>query len=470
MAACRPGRGVRVRRLVGRPCRARCGRARSARPRGPGERHGRHPELRLVRALDRPSRRAGPGHLHRRRLTGAREAAPSAALRDVRRGMGGGARRPARRAPGDPAVPPRHRRTRLPVGIRAGHDGGGGARSQRASRRAAGAVGPPAAGGRRRRPLGPATVSLVGAGPGDPKLITVRGAEVLGRADVVVYDRLASPALLDLAPPTAERIYVGKEPGRSAMPQDEIDALLVERALDGQTVVRLKGGDPFVFGRGGEELLACIEAGVACEVVPGITSADRRAGAGRDPRHASGRRAELRGRHGEHRPRRRGRPRAGRHVDGHARRADGGRQARRDLRRTDRGGATAHRARRDRPVGGHTGATHDRGNARRPADAGRGGADRSARHADRRGRRHVDAGSPRRPATAGGGGITSRSSSAWASLKSSSPGSGEPKKTRTSTSRPPANLTRVNCETFGRTCPSQPIPPSASANWSGSAA
>jgi uroporphyrin-III C-methyltransferase / precorrin-2 dehydrogenase / sirohydrochlorin ferrochelatase len=117
------------------------------------------------------------------------------------------------------------------------------------------------------------TVSLVGAGPGDPKLITVRGADVLGRADVVVYDRLASPALLDLAPSTAELIYVGKEPGRSAMPQDEIDALLVERALDGQAVVRLKGGDPFVFGRGGEELLACIEAGVPCEVVPGITSA-----------------------------------------------------------------------------------------------------------------------------------------------------------------------------------------------------
>jgi uroporphyrin-III C-methyltransferase/precorrin-2 dehydrogenase/sirohydrochlorin ferrochelatase len=117
------------------------------------------------------------------------------------------------------------------------------------------------------------SVHLVGAGPGDPKLITVRGAEVLARADTVVYDRLASPALLDLAPSTAERVYVGKEPGRSAMPQDAIDALLVERALDGRTVVRLKGGDPFVFGRGGEELLACIEAGVACEVVPGITSA-----------------------------------------------------------------------------------------------------------------------------------------------------------------------------------------------------
>jgi uroporphyrin-III C-methyltransferase / precorrin-2 dehydrogenase / sirohydrochlorin ferrochelatase len=117
------------------------------------------------------------------------------------------------------------------------------------------------------------TVYLVGAGPGDPKLITVRGAEVLGLADVVVYDRLASPALLDLAPSMAERVYAGKEPGRSAMLQAEIDGLLVERALRGQIVVRLKGGDPFVFGRGGEELLACIEAGVDCEVVPGITSA-----------------------------------------------------------------------------------------------------------------------------------------------------------------------------------------------------
>ncbi len=121
------------------------------------------------------------------------------------------------------------------------------------------------------RPRG--IVYLVGAGPGDPKLITVRGAEVLGLADVVVYDRLASPALLDLAPPTAERIYVGKEPGRSATPQHEIDALLVEHALRGRSVVRLKGGDPFVFGRGGEEMLACADAGVRFEVVPGVTSA-----------------------------------------------------------------------------------------------------------------------------------------------------------------------------------------------------
>lgn len=116
-------------------------------------------------------------------------------------------------------------------------------------------------------------VYLVGAGPGDPKLITIRGAEVLGLADVVVYDRLASPALLDLAPRGAERIYVGKEPGRSATPQHEIDALLVEHALRGRSVVRLKGGDPFVFGRGGEEALALSAAGLPFEVVPGVSSA-----------------------------------------------------------------------------------------------------------------------------------------------------------------------------------------------------
>jgi uroporphyrin-III C-methyltransferase len=114
---------------------------------------------------------------------------------------------------------------------------------------------------------------LVGAGPGDPELITVRGARALAEADVVVYDRLAAPSLLALAPPSAERVYVGKEPGRAAMPQQEIGELLVSRALAGSAVVRLKGGDPFVFGRGGEELLACAEAGIPCEVVPGITSA-----------------------------------------------------------------------------------------------------------------------------------------------------------------------------------------------------
>jgi uroporphyrin-III C-methyltransferase len=114
---------------------------------------------------------------------------------------------------------------------------------------------------------------LVGAGPGDPELITLKGARALSEADVVVYDRLAPPALLNLAPEAAERVYVGKEPGRPAMPQDEISRLIVERALSGSTVVRLKGGDPFVFGRGREEVLACAAAGVACEVVPGISAA-----------------------------------------------------------------------------------------------------------------------------------------------------------------------------------------------------
>jgi uroporphyrin-III C-methyltransferase len=116
-------------------------------------------------------------------------------------------------------------------------------------------------------------VYLVGAGPGDPGLITVRGAKVLHAADLVVYDRLSSPLLLDIAPADAERVYAGKEPGRSALPQDEINRLLVERALEGFVVVRLKGGDPFVFGRGGEEALACARAGVPFEVVPGVTSA-----------------------------------------------------------------------------------------------------------------------------------------------------------------------------------------------------
>jgi uroporphyrinogen III methyltransferase/synthase len=117
------------------------------------------------------------------------------------------------------------------------------------------------------------TVYLVGAGPGDPGLITVRGAELLARADVVVFDRLAHPSLLDLAPAAAARIDVGKAPGRVAMDQDGINATLVEHGLAGRLVVRLKGGDPFVFGRGGEEAEALIEAGVPFEVVPGITSA-----------------------------------------------------------------------------------------------------------------------------------------------------------------------------------------------------
>jgi uroporphyrinogen III methyltransferase/synthase len=117
------------------------------------------------------------------------------------------------------------------------------------------------------------TVYLVGAGPGDPGLLTRRGEELLRAADVVVYDRLAPDALLDLARPDAELVDVGKAPGDVAMTQDQINALLVERGKAGLEVVRLKGGDPFVFGRGGEEAEACINAGVPFEIVPGITSA-----------------------------------------------------------------------------------------------------------------------------------------------------------------------------------------------------
>lgn len=116
-------------------------------------------------------------------------------------------------------------------------------------------------------------VVLVGAGPGDPDLITLRGAKALATADVVLYDQLATDDLLDLAPERAERINVGKrgheEPTRT---QEDINALIVEHARAGRTVVRLKGGDPFVFGRGGEEVSACAEAGIPFEIVPGVTS------------------------------------------------------------------------------------------------------------------------------------------------------------------------------------------------------
>ncbi len=114
---------------------------------------------------------------------------------------------------------------------------------------------------------------LVGAGPGDPGLLTRRGAELLAKADVVVHDRLSATELLDLAPASAERIDVGKAPKHHRMTQEQINALLVERGLAGQMVVRLKGGDPFVFARGSEEAQSLIDAGVPYEVVPGITSA-----------------------------------------------------------------------------------------------------------------------------------------------------------------------------------------------------
>ncbi|MCW2380804.1 MULTISPECIES: uroporphyrinogen-III C-methyltransferase [unclassified Sphingobium] len=117
------------------------------------------------------------------------------------------------------------------------------------------------------------TVYLVGAGPGDPDLLTVRAARLIGSASIIVHDGLVDPAILALASPEAELISVAKQRSRHSMKQEAINSLLVGEALSGRDVVRLKGGDPFIFGRGGEELEACREAGVRCEVVPGISAA-----------------------------------------------------------------------------------------------------------------------------------------------------------------------------------------------------
>ncbi|GAC1331531.1 MAG: hypothetical protein NVSMB22_23580 [Chloroflexota bacterium] len=116
-------------------------------------------------------------------------------------------------------------------------------------------------------------VSLIGAGPGDPELLTVRGLARLRDADVVVYDRLIQPTLLEEVPHGAERVFVGKASGQAVMSQRAIEAVLIDRAHAGKRVVRLKGGDPFVFGRGAEEVEALTAAGIPYEVVPGITSA-----------------------------------------------------------------------------------------------------------------------------------------------------------------------------------------------------
>jgi len=116
-------------------------------------------------------------------------------------------------------------------------------------------------------------VYLVGAGPGDPKLITVRGLEALRKADAVVYDRLAGPRLLKEIKPGADVIYVGKRSERHTMKQEDINRLLVELALQGKTVVRLKGGDPCVFGRVGEEAEALAAHGISFDIIPGVTSA-----------------------------------------------------------------------------------------------------------------------------------------------------------------------------------------------------
>jgi uroporphyrin-III C-methyltransferase len=115
-------------------------------------------------------------------------------------------------------------------------------------------------------------VYLIGAGPGDPKLLTIKAAEAIGASDVIAYDHLVNPEVLAHSRPNAELIYAGKRAGEMSISQSQINRLLVDRALKGQVVARLKGGDPFIFGRGGEEAEALADAGVAWEVIPGVSS------------------------------------------------------------------------------------------------------------------------------------------------------------------------------------------------------
>jgi len=119
----------------------------------------------------------------------------------------------------------------------------------------------------------PGKVSLVGAGPGDWRLLTLGAKAALEEAEVVIYDRLVSERIIDFSKSTAEKIYVGKAASQHTLKQEEINNLIIEKALSGKNIVRLKGGDPFVFGRGGEEALACIEKGIPFEIIPGVTSA-----------------------------------------------------------------------------------------------------------------------------------------------------------------------------------------------------
>ena len=119
----------------------------------------------------------------------------------------------------------------------------------------------------------PGHVYLVGAGPGDPELLTLRGAQLVSKAECIVYDNLVSPDIVALADSLAEKVYVGKKAADHTLPQPQINALLVDRARKGLKVVRLKGGDPFIFGRGGEEMEALMAAGIKVEVVPGVTAA-----------------------------------------------------------------------------------------------------------------------------------------------------------------------------------------------------
>lgn len=136
-----------------------------------------------------------------------------------------------------------------------------------------GASGSRSADARQGASRGAGKVFLVGAGPGDPDLLTVKAQRLITLAQVVVFDHLVGEAIVDLIPAAARRVYAGKEAGNHSLPQHAINRLLVELASEGLDVVRLKGGDPFIFGRGGEEMQAVLDAGLECEIVPGITAA-----------------------------------------------------------------------------------------------------------------------------------------------------------------------------------------------------
>ncbi|MCC6531595.1 MAG: uroporphyrinogen-III C-methyltransferase [Burkholderiales bacterium] len=146
-------------------------------------------------------------------------------------------------------------------------------RGERGAARRSERLGEEGALGSRSRRHAPGRVLLVGAGPGDPELLTLRALRAIREADVIVYDHLVTPAVLDFAAARTAKLYVGKERDNHTLPQDDINDLLVALARAGKEVVRLKGGDPFVFGRGGEEMQALRRHGIACEVVPGITAA-----------------------------------------------------------------------------------------------------------------------------------------------------------------------------------------------------
>lgn len=122
-------------------------------------------------------------------------------------------------------------------------------------------------------PLRQGKVYLIGAGPGDPELLTLKAARLLAVAEAVVYDNLVGTAIIDMIPSGARRVYAGKEAGNHALPQEEINQVLIELAREGLLVVRLKGGDPFIFGRGGEEMQMLQAAGIECTIIPGITAA-----------------------------------------------------------------------------------------------------------------------------------------------------------------------------------------------------